>query len=497
MNSDKKLSCLRIVLTAVIAVVLNHSIAIGQSNDWYPEDVSSPRRYVSPNPIGQQDYSNYPEIDAEPVPQQQFIQQHAPQQHAPQEYYVEQMPREQVVQQYAPQQQFVQQPIGQTYTHYPQQDYGTQQFVSQNIVEQAGTPRSNTPEYTKFLCGVDQYSGNGRNPVWNDSRLIPWENYSFGEYIGPSRTPHVPTYRLRVDDQIEFVFQVTRNNLGQGYRLSAGDTIRVTSPVDEKLNETSRELGITIMPDNTISLDLIGTVVAGGKTVAALKAELDMLYSRFFNTDPNVVVAGIRTGTRLRDFLDSVDARAGSGGQSRTATVNPDGTIRLPLVGTVGVVGLSLDELEREINMRYAQQLQGLRVTPILATRAPRFIYVTGEVSQPGRFELTAPTSTMQAIALAGGWNTGGNLRQIVVFRRDKDWRLMAIKLDLQGGLFGKQPIPSDEIWLRDSDIVLIPKTPILRLADAVELYFSRTLYGIFPSELGSFDAQAIGGIGQ
>ena len=144
--------------------------------------------------------------------------------------------------------------------------------------------------------------------------------------------------------------------------------------------------------------------------------------------------------------------------------------------------------------MRYALQIQGLRVTPVLLNRAPRFIYIAGEVAQPGRFELTAPTSAMQAIALAGGWNNGGNLRQIVVFRRDKNWQLMAIKLNLAGGLFGKKPIPSDEIWLRDSDIVLIPKRPILRLADAVELYFSRTLYGVFPAELGEFDAQSFGG---
>ena len=347
----------------------------------------------------------------------------------------------------------------------------------------------------KLYCGVDQFSNtrNGREPTWRDQSRIPFETYGPGEYIGPARTPHVPEYRLRVDDVLEFVYQVTRLGHSQGYRLSAGDTIRITSPVDEKLNEAARLGGITIMPDNTISLDLIGNIVAGGKTVGELKAELDMRYSRFYDTKPNIVVSGIITGTRLQDFIDSVDARAGSGGQSRQVTVAPDGTIRLPLAGSVGVVGLSLDELEREVNMRYAQQLQGLRVTPILITRAPRFIYVTGEVAQPGRFELDAPTSALQAIALAGSFNNGGNIRQIVVFRRDKNWRLMAIKLDLAGGLFGKRPLPSDEIWLRDSDIVLIPKTPILRLADAVDLYFTRSLYGIFPSEIGNFDAQSIG----
>ena len=393
-----------------------------------------------------------------------------------------------------PQQYSTQSPIGQEYFQYLNSAPAPQVYPAGPTGQPGGTPLQ-----TKLYCGVDQFSGaeSGEEPSWNNKRSIPFENFGPGEYIGPSRTPHVPTYRLRVDDQIEFVFQKTRPDYGPGYRLSAGDSIRITSPVDEKLNEAARLNGITIMPDNTVSLDLIGNVIAGGKTVGELKAELDSLYSRFYDTQPNIVVSGITTGTKLKDFLDSVDARAGSGGQSRQVTVAPDGTIRLPLAGTVGVVGLSLDELEREVNMRYAQQLQGLRVTPILVSRAPRFVYVAGEVTQPGRFELSAPTSAMQAIALAGGWNNGGNLRQIVIFRRDKNWRLMAIKLDLAGGLLGKKPLPSDEIWLRDSDIVLVPKTPILRVANAIDLYFSRSLYGIFPAELGSFDAQSIGGIRQ
>ncbi len=363
------------------------------------------------------------------------------------------------------------------------------------VSEQSCSP-ADQPEQTKFMCGVDENSARGdcNESTWNSSRLVPWENYSYGEYIGPARTPHVPTYRLRVDDQIEFVFQISRDNLGQGYRLSPGDVIRVTAAIDEKLNEATRLDGVVVMPDGTVSLDLLGSVLAAGKTIQQLKAELDYSYAPFFESPPNVNVTGVTIGTKLRDFLDSVDARAGSGGQARQVNVNPDGTVRLPLIGTVGVVGLSLDELEREINMRYARQLQGIRVTPILTQRAPRFIYVAGEVNTPGRFELSGPTTAMQAIALAGGWGVGGNVRQIVVFRRDKNWKLMATKLDLAGGLFGKRPIPSDEIWLRDSDIVLVPKRPIQRLAEAIELYFSRTLYGIFPSELGSFDAQIIGG---
>ena len=88
-------------------------------------------------------------------------------------------------------------------------------------------------------------------------------------------------------------------------------------------------------------------------------------------------------------------------------------------------------------------------------------------------------------ISLAGGWNIGGNLRQVVVFRRAEDWRLLATKLDIRGGLYGERPIPSDEIWLRDSDIVLVPKAPIQRLDDAIQLVFTRGVYSAFPLGFG------------
>ena len=117
----------------------------------------------------------------------------------------------------------------------------------------------------------------------------------------------------------------------------------------------------------------------------------------------------------------------------------------------------------------------------MLAQRAPRNIYVVGEVTQPGRVELVGPTTVMQAIALAQGWNNGANLRNVIVFRRAEDWRLLATKIDIQGALYGRRPAPADEIWLRDSDIVLVPKSPIRVIDDAIELLFTNGLYAAAP----------------
>lgn len=75
-------------------------------------------------------------------------------------------------------------------------------------------------------------------------------------------------------------------------------------------------------------------------------------------------------------------------------------------------------------------------------------MYVLGEVPSPGQYQLQHPTTVMQVLSLAGGWNNGGNLREIVIFRRTDDWQLMATKLDLRGALIGKRPAPADEIWI-------------------------------------------------
>lgn len=319
----------------------------------------------------------------------------------------------------------------------------------------------------------------GREPGFLDSQIVPWEMFAYGEYIGPHRTPHVTDYRLRVNDELEFVYFRTRKQSVNAYQLYVGDIVRISSATDESIDQPE----IAVLSDGSISLPLIGQVRAAGKTVQDLQDELNDLYLEYLN-DPAVLVQIVEGDTPLQDIITAVDATAGAGGQLRRAIVSPDGTIQLPVVGSVPAVGLTLDEIRREVNSRYRDRVQGLEVTPVLTERAPRFVYVLGQVTTPGRFELVGPTTVLQAIALAEGDLQGGNLRNVVVFRRDEQWRLTATRLDLAGAIHGRRPLPSDEIYLRDSDIVLIPRKPIQRLSEAVELYLTNTLYSIFPQEI-------------
>lgn len=346
----------------------------------------------------------------------------------------------------------------------------------------AGTPYSEqAPGPVKSILGVNECvsSGLGREATFEDSQMVPWEMFAWGEYIGPERTPHVPEYRLRVDDSLEFVFYQTRKQSANPYQIFVGDVIRISSATDVALDQPE----ITVLSDGTVSLPLIGQVRAAGKTVAGLQDELNNLYLSHLK-DPQILVQVISGNTPLNDVIRAVDATQGIGGQVRRAVVSPDGTVQLPVVGSIPAVGLTLDEIRREINARYREGVAGLEVTPVLLQRAPRFIFVLGQVGAPGRFEMVGPTTVLQAIALAQGDLQGGNLRNIIIFRRDENWRLTATRLDLAGAIHGRRPFPSDELFLRDSDIVLVPRKPIQRLSESVDLYLTNTLYSIFPQNV-------------
>ena len=306
-------------------------------------------------------------------------------------------------------------------------------------------------------------------------RAVAWQAYAQGEYVGHERLAHVPEYRLRVDDELDLVYRLTRDEQRQPYKLNVGDEIRVESFTDEAL---TRDL--LVQPDGTITLRLLGQVRATGRTVAQLTEDLESLYQKFYNV-PAITVTPLRVNTKLEDLRASVDRRQGFGGQTQTVKVTPEGTIALPAIGHVKAQALTLGELQRELNERYRAEVKGIEVIPALIQRAPRYVYVLGEVAAPGRFELTGPTTVIQALAMAGSWNVGAHLKQIVIFRRGDDWRLLATAVDLHGALHGKQPCPAGEIWLSDSDVVIVPKSPILVANDFIELVFTRGIYGVFP----------------
>jgi polysaccharide export outer membrane protein len=334
-----------------------------------------------------------------------------------------------------------------------------------------------TQSGAQAICGVDcGPHGAGCCETWDNARLIPWSMLGPGEYVGPPRPEHVPAYYLRVNDLITLTYIVSRQKQPDQYRIGVGDRLRIESSFDKSLD---RE--IHVQPDGDINLPLIGDVPAAGKTVKELREELVRRFSQI-ERDPLITITPLEVNGGLREILNAVTSQSRLSGQAIDLRVTPEGTIQAPGLSSVYVQGLAIEELRTELEARYSAMFgPGLLISPALSERATSYVFVGGEVSSPGRYTLEGPTTVMQAIALAGGWNNGGNMREVVVFRRDENWCLKATKINVHGPLYGKDPCPVNDVWLRDNDLVIVPKTRILCAADIIELYFTRGVYAVFP----------------
>ena len=302
-----------------------------------------------------------------------------------------------------------------------------------------------------------------------------FQRYQQGEYVARPRTAHVPQYRLRPDDELDFIFRLTREETSRPYEINVGDEIRVESFTDRNLDRN-----LIVQPDGTVTLALLGQVRATHHTVAQLRDTFEERYKKYYKV-PAITITPMKVNTKLEDVRATIDRRAGFGGQAYHGRVTPEGTVGLPAVGSVPAQVLTLDEFRVEINERYRQEVEGLEVIPVLTLRAPRFMYVQGEVRNPGRFNIEGPTTVLQAITTAGGWNVGANIEQVVVFRRNEEWQLVATMLDLRQALLGRRSNPPGEIWIADYDLIIVPKSSILLFDNFAQLVFTNGLYRVAP----------------
>lgn len=350
------------------------------------------------------------------------------------------------------------------------------------------------PQVTPGLCqpctvGIDCADNTAAHRQdWRDLHRYNFQPLAHGEHLGPVRLPSTIDYRIRIGDQLRFVYILSREVLADTFPLQVGDQLFINSLTDEtiSLGNVEQGRGVEIQSDGMLYLKMIGPMRAAGLTIPQLRRNLEEAYKKNINT-PAIDIIPIRTNTLLEEIRSAVVAPVALTGQSFLDRVHPDGTVRLPKLGPVCVQGMTLDEVKREVNLRYRAIVAGLEIEPILDIEAQHFVFVYGQVRQPGRYELLGPTSVTQALALAQGAVPGANTREIVIFRRAEDWRLLATRVDIRGAHLGKVPTPADEIWLRDADLIIVPPTPIARFDNFVSQVFTQGIYGIFPfAQVGS-----------
>lgn len=141
--------------------------------------------------------------------------------------------------------------------------------------------------------------------------------------------------------------------------------------------------------------------------------------------------------------------------------VNLEGQVLIPILGVISLRGLTIEEaqalLSYELGNRYLRQPPEV----ILALNFPRpaLVTVTGEVVEPGFYELSPGSNPFDALFRAGGSTTQADLRSVIVRRTLIDGTVIEQTMDLLTPLQGGQPLPN--MFLLDGDAIVVARLDV------------------------------------
>lgn len=99
---------------------------------------------------------------------------------------------------------------------------------------------------------------------------------------------------------------------------------------------------------------------------------------------------------------------------SREYSINPDGTIQVPLIGTVKAQGLTIQQLTAQVRAGLANGfLRNPSVTGMVLTYRP--FYILGEVVKPGQYPYQTGMTLDAAVALAGGYSYRAQQKYVLI----------------------------------------------------------------------------------
>ena len=142
-------------------------------------------------------------------------------------------------------------------------------------------------------------------------------------------------------------------------------------------------------------------------------------------------------------------------------TVSPEGSINIPFIGIVPVVGLTIEQATKRIKSKmihsgYASMANNQTELQVSIGKI-RSIKVTviGEVKKPGSYNISSLSTLFNALYAAGGPTNKGSFREIEVIRNNK----VITKLDAYDFLLrGDQ---TNNVRLTDQDVIRIPPAKV------------------------------------
>lgn len=309
----------------------------------------------------------------------------------------------------------------------PQGVIATPKFQSESELRaQAGMQVSATTEKSYRINIGDELELRFPDmPTMNDSIRVRTDGKIVLPLVGALQAEGLPP------EQLEAELATRYAALGQGGAGVGSAKKYLIVPNDELeirfTNQPALAQMVRVRPDGKISLAMVKTVVAEGKSPEELESELTDRYREFLKKPDLVVI--VKNATSALVSMGGKVVRAG---------------------------------------------MEKARPFVIVKSYTPPQIYVGGEVGRPGVLAYRSPLTLQQAVIEAGGNKPSGEMRSVIVMRKVGVDSPLLIRRNLSTD---QSDGSNNDILLQPSDIVIVPKTSVATAAELIDQH----IYQLFP----------------
>jgi polysaccharide export outer membrane protein len=146
---------------------------------------------------------------------------------------------------------------------------------------------------------------------------------------------------------------------------------------------------------------------------------------------------------------------------SKEVTVQPDGTIEIPLLGSIKAQGMKPGELQNVLTAKFSKYVSNPSITVNVRKFSSNRVAIIGQINIPGYFEYHEGMRLLDLVAQAGGTQDYARANKIRIYRKlvgeDGKVKEIVVPADLAAVYAGNM---DKNILLASGDIAYIPRKP-------------------------------------
>ena len=150
------------------------------------------------------------------------------------------------------------------------------------------------------------------------------------------------------------------------------------------------------------------------KTIAALLLGAALTLTNVAAAEEYIMTPGDQLQIYVLGHPDISSTRANS---DSSYTVRPDGKLNFPLVGEIDINGLTVYEFTNLLTKELSEYIINPKITVNVAKLGTTRVFVMGEVSKQGMYELSKSHRVMDALGAAGGFTQKAAKKNIYLVR--------------------------------------------------------------------------------